>query len=149
MGGVAGLVVAPDARGRGVSLRLVTALAQRSLEPDDPVSALPGHHPDVRALGWEVAGAQHRISTRAEAFRMFGCKDVSLPAATDSDVEPFRYTLHDRYAAPRKTVLGWPVSLAHRQRISHVNRMTPARPTKPARASVVRGEASLDGGCSQ
>ena len=43
-----------------------------------------------RALGWEVAGAQHRISTRAEAFRTFGCKDVSLPAATDSDLEPFR-----------------------------------------------------------
>jgi hypothetical protein len=33
--------------------------------------------------------------------------------------------------------------LTHCQRCSHVNRMTPAEHTKPARTSAVRGEASL------
>src|ERR1019366_9363780 len=59
MGGVAGVVVAPDARGRGVGTRLMTAVAQRSLERGDLVSALyPATIPIYRALGWEVVGAQ-------------------------------------------------------------------------------------------
>jgi predicted acetyltransferase len=102
MGGVAGVVVAPDARGRGVGTRLVTALAQRSLELGDLVSVLyPATIPVYRTLGWEVAGAQYRISMSAEALRTLGGKGAPLRIATGSDVTPFRTSLSDRYAAQR------------------------------------------------
>jgi predicted acetyltransferase len=102
MGGVAGVVVAPDARGRGVGTRLMTALAHRSLELGDLVSALyPATIPIYRGLGWEVAGAQYRISIPAEALRTLGGRDVPLRKATTSDVGPFLASLHDRYAAQR------------------------------------------------
>ena len=102
MGGVAGVVVAPDARGRGVGTHLMTAVAQRSLELGDLVSALyPATIPIYRALGWEVAGAQHRISLSAQSLRNLGGKDVPLRTATESDVGPFRRTLYERYGAQR------------------------------------------------
>jgi predicted acetyltransferase len=102
MGGVAGVVVAPDARGRGVGSRLMTAIAQRSLELGDLVSALyPATIPMYRALGWEVAGAQYRINLPPETLRTLGGKDIQLRRATDSDVEPFLKRLHDRYVAER------------------------------------------------
>jgi predicted acetyltransferase len=102
MGGVAAVVVAPDARGRGVGTYLMTALAQRSLELGDLVSALyPATIPIYRALGWEIAGAQHRISLSARSLRNLGGKDVPLRSANESDVKPFRQSLHDRYGAQR------------------------------------------------
>lgn len=102
MGGVAGVVVAPDARGRGVGSYLMTAIAHRSRELGDLVSALyPATIPLYRALGWEVAGGQHRISISAEVLRTLGGKGVPLRAATESDLEPFRQRLHDGYAARR------------------------------------------------
>jgi predicted acetyltransferase len=102
MGGVAGVVVAPDARGRGVGTHLMTAVAQRSLELADLVSALyPATIPVYRALGWEVAGAQHRISMSAQSLRNLGGKDVPKRTATESDVGPFRRTLYERYGAQR------------------------------------------------
>ena len=102
MGGVAGVVVAPDARGRGVGSRLMTALAQRSRELGDLVSALyPATIPMYRALGWEVVGAQHRISMSAEALRTLGGKDVPLRPAAESDVKSCLRSLHDWYAALR------------------------------------------------
>ena len=102
MGGIAGVVVAPDARGHGVGSRLMAAIAERSRELGDLVSALyPATVPMYRALGWEVVGAQHRISMSAEALRTLGGKDVHLRTATESDVEPFMNSLRDRYAAQR------------------------------------------------
>ncbi len=102
MGGVAGVVVAPDARGRGVGSQLMTALAHRSRELGDVVSALyPATIAMYRALGWEVAGAQYRISIPAEALRTLGGSDVHLRTATESDVEPFLKSLGDGYAARR------------------------------------------------
>jgi len=102
MGGMAGVVVAPEARGRGVGSQLMTALALRSRELGDLVSALyPATIPIYRALGWEVAGAQHRVSLSAGALRTLGGKAVPLRAATESDVEPFLKNLRDGYAAHR------------------------------------------------
>lgn len=102
MGGVAGVVVAPDARGRGVGTQLMAALAERSRELGDLVSALyPATIPMYRAMGWEVVGAQHRISMSAEALRTLGGKEVHLRTATDSDMEPFRKSLMDRYVRQR------------------------------------------------
>jgi predicted acetyltransferase len=102
MGGVAGVVVTPDARGRGVGSYLLTALAERSLELGDLVSALyPATIPMYRALGWEVAGAQYRITMSAEALRTLGGRDVALRSATASDVGPFLAALHERYVVQR------------------------------------------------
>jgi len=100
MGGVAGVVVAPDARGRGVGSLLMKAIARRSQELGDLVSALyPATIPLYRGLGWEVAGGQYRISMSAEALRTLGGKGVSLRTANESDLEPFRQSLNDGYAA--------------------------------------------------
>lgn len=100
--GIAGVVVAPDARGRGIGSQLMTAIAHRSRELGDLVSALyPATIPLYRALGWEVAGAQYRISMSADALRTLGGKEVPLRTATETDVEPFRQRLHDGYAAQR------------------------------------------------
>ena len=102
MGGVAGVVVAPDARGRGVGSHLMKAIARRSRELGDLVSALyPATIPLYRALGWEFAGAQQRISMSAEALRTLGGKDVPLRPTTESDVEPFLKSLHNGYAEQR------------------------------------------------
>ena len=102
MGGVAGVVVAPDARGRGVGSQLMKAIAERSRQLGDLVSALyPATIPIYRSLGWEVAGAQYRISISAEALRTLGGKAVPLRTATQSDVEPFRTSLGDSYTAHR------------------------------------------------
>ena len=102
MGGVAGVVVEPDARGRGVGSLLMTAIARRSQELGDLVCALyPATIPVYRALGWEVAGGQHRITISAEALRSLGGKGVPLRTMTESDIEPFRQSLHDGYAAQR------------------------------------------------
>lgn len=102
MGGVAGVVVAPEARGRGVGKRLMQAVAQRSLELGDLVSALyPATIPIYRGLGWEIAGAQYRITMSAEALRTLGGREVPLRAAAESDVGPFLQTLSHRYSAQR------------------------------------------------
>lgn len=102
MGGVAGVVVAPDARGRGVGTRLMKAVAHRSLELGDLVSALyPATIPLYRGLGWEIAGAQYRLTMSADALRTLGGRQVSLRTATASDVGPFLQTLRDRYSAER------------------------------------------------
>ncbi len=102
MGGVAGVVVAPDARGRGVGSLLVAAVAQRSLELGDLVSALyPATLPLYRALGWEVAGAQYRISMSAEALRTLGGRKVPLRTAAEADIGPFLESLRERYTVQR------------------------------------------------
>lgn len=102
MGGIAGVVVAPDARGRGVGSYLLRSLAERSLELGDVVSALyPATIPMYRALGWEVAGAQYRVSMSAEALRTLGGRDVPLRKARESDVGPFLASLRQRYVAQR------------------------------------------------
>jgi predicted acetyltransferase len=102
MGGIAGVVVAPDARGRGVGSHLMAAIAERSRELGDLVSALyPATVPIYRAMGWEVVGALHRISMSADALRTLGGKGVPTRTATESDVGPFMTSLQDRYAAQR------------------------------------------------
>lgn len=102
MGGIAGVVVAPEARGRGVGSSLLRSVAQRSLELGDLVSALyPATIPIYRGLGWEIAGAQYRVTMSAEALRTLGGREVPLRTATESDVEPFLQTLRDHYCAQR------------------------------------------------
>lgn len=70
MGGVAGVVVGPEHRGRGVSAALMTGLVARMLELGYPISALyPATVPVYRAVGWELAGRQYRYSVQGDALR--------------------------------------------------------------------------------
>ena len=128
MGGIAGVVVAPEARGRGVGSQLMKAFALRSCELGDLVSALyPATIPLYRGLGWEVAGAQHRISMSAEALRTLGRrdgKDVVLRAATEADVEPFLKRLGARYVAERANGPKLPTAAEAREHLTDDSMMS-------------------------
>lgn len=70
MGGVAGVVVGPEHRGRGVGSALMTGLIARLRELGYPLSALyPATVPVYRSLGWELTGRQYRISVPAAPLR--------------------------------------------------------------------------------
>jgi predicted acetyltransferase len=72
-GGVAGVYVAPEDRGRGVGTRLATALIELTAERGRPLSVLyPATAPVYRRAGFEHAGAQHLVVFRAEALRALG-----------------------------------------------------------------------------
>lgn len=70
MAGVAGVVVAPEHRGRGVGTALMPQVAVRARELGFPISALyPATVPVYRAMGWELAGRQYRVSVPTAALR--------------------------------------------------------------------------------
>ncbi|MFD1931882.1 enhanced intracellular survival protein Eis [Nonomuraea mangrovi] len=70
MAGIAGVVVNPEDRGRGVGRRLMRAILARAAELGDAVSALyPATTPIYRSLGWEHAGAENVVTLSPEALR--------------------------------------------------------------------------------
>ena len=88
MAGIAGVVVAPEQRGRGLGSVLMRAVLDRSVELGDAVSVLyPATVPVYRRLGWEVAGAQHRVSLDTGLLRRLGGPEVAVRPATTDDVD--------------------------------------------------------------
>jgi predicted acetyltransferase len=88
MAGIAGVVVAPEWRGRGVARMLMSETMQRSIELGDVVSVLfPAVSTPYRRLGWEMAGAVSRMTLPAEALRQLGGPPVSVRRATLADVD--------------------------------------------------------------
>ncbi len=86
MAGIAGVVVAPEHRGRGVGSLLMRATLQRAGELGAAVSVLyPATVPVYRRLGWEVAGVQQRISVPSHLLRVLGGRDVAVRRATPAD----------------------------------------------------------------
>ncbi|MBA2639971.1 MAG: GNAT family N-acetyltransferase [Nocardioidaceae bacterium] len=86
MAGVAGVVVAPEHRGRGVGTTLLSAVLERAVELGDCVSALyPATLPVYRRLGWEWGGVQHRVSVDTELLRRLGGSDVHVRRAGPGD----------------------------------------------------------------
>ena len=84
MAGIAGVVVAPEWRGRGVATMLMTAVLQRAVELGDVLSVLyPATLPPYRRLGWELAGALSRTTLGADALRRLGEGARSGGAAVD------------------------------------------------------------------
>ncbi|MGI5272286.1 GNAT family N-acetyltransferase [Nonomuraea sp. CA-218870] len=70
MSGVAGVTVSPEDRGRGVGSLIMRAAIERAAVLGDAVSALyPATTPIYRSLGYEHAGAQHRVTLPAESLR--------------------------------------------------------------------------------
>ena len=88
MAGIAGVVVAPEHRGRGVGSLLMHALLERTVELGDAVSVLyPATLAVYRGLGWELGGAQHRVSVRTELLRRLGGREVPVRRAVPDDAE--------------------------------------------------------------
>jgi predicted acetyltransferase len=70
MAGVAGVVVSPEYRGRGVGTALMQGIAERAQALGYRVSALyPATVPVYRRLGWELAGIQNRVTVETRLLR--------------------------------------------------------------------------------
>ena len=81
MAGVAGVMVAPEERGRGVGRALVTALLEVIAARGYPLSVLfPSTLPIYRSLGWEIAGTSHEAVIAAHALRSLAPADAAVAA---------------------------------------------------------------------
>jgi predicted acetyltransferase len=70
MGGIGGVAVAPEARGRGVGRELMRDVLERCAALGHPLSMLyPATAQLYRSLGWEHAGAMHQAGFSTEALR--------------------------------------------------------------------------------
>ncbi|MEO3809136.1 GNAT family N-acetyltransferase [Sphaerisporangium sp. B11E5] len=88
MGGIAGVTVAPEDRGRGVGRTLMRGLLGRCADLGHAVSVLyPATTPLYRSLGWEHAGARHRVTLPTEALRSL-LRDRSAPGVAVRRITP-------------------------------------------------------------
>jgi predicted acetyltransferase len=78
MAGVAGVKVAPEARGAGVGRALMTALVREIAARGYPLSALyPSTAAIYRSLGYEMAGGLYQASIPARSLRSLQPPDVA------------------------------------------------------------------------
>jgi predicted acetyltransferase len=86
MAGVAGVVVAPEYRGRGVGSKLMRGVLRRTAEKGFPITALyPATTVIYRHLGYEFGGHRYRFSFPAADLRSLGGKDVRIRRAGPDD----------------------------------------------------------------
>lgn len=93
MGGVAGVTITADQRGRGVASRLMAAGLDLMREHGDVVSSLyPATVAPYRAWGWALAGTHdvRRVDTRALTTVPAPAGDVATRPATPSDLPACR-----------------------------------------------------------
>jgi predicted acetyltransferase len=89
MAGVAGVMVAPEYRGRGVGRRLMTALLDEIAARGYPLSALyPATMPLYRSLGWELAGARDTAVIPARSLRALTSPDTLSLETADPGANP-------------------------------------------------------------
>jgi predicted acetyltransferase len=82
MAGVAGVMVAPEDRGRGIGRRLMTAVLDEVAGRGYPLSALyPATMPLYRSLGWELAGLRETAVIPARSLRDLVPPDPVIPDA--------------------------------------------------------------------
>ncbi|GAA5060715.1 putative acetyltransferase [Thermocatellispora tengchongensis] len=116
MGGLAGVTVAPEDRGRGVGRLVVRAALDRCAELGYPLSALyPATTPIYRSLGWEHAGIRNIVKLPAEGLRTIrpggeqggehggehGGEQVELRRLGPGDAAEVAAVLHRAHAASR------------------------------------------------
>jgi predicted acetyltransferase len=90
MAGVAGVTIAPDARGRGLGRQLMTEVLGAIAASGYPLSVLyPATMPIYRSLGWELAGGRYRAAIPARSLRSLGLPDLP-PGPNDSVRADFR-----------------------------------------------------------
>jgi predicted acetyltransferase len=102
MAGIAGVVIAPEYRGRGVGTGLMNETAVRGRELGFAVSVLyPATVPVYRRTGWEVAGAQTRITVDARLLRELRGSGVEVQEAGPGDAARLVAIMRELYAAGR------------------------------------------------
>ncbi|MCG5218810.1 GNAT family N-acetyltransferase [Streptosporangium sp. KLBMP 9127] len=110
MGGVAGVTVAPEERGRGLGRLIMRATIERCAALGHSVSALfPATTPLYRGLGWEHAGAQYDATLRPEALRSIRqTEQVKLRRIGPDDAPAVRAVLDRVYGENRASgPIGW------------------------------------------
>jgi predicted acetyltransferase len=111
-GGVAGVVVAPEYRGRGVGSLLMRAVLQRCAEKGYPLTSLyPATTVLYRRLGYEFAGSKYEYTFQAADLRTLGGRGTAVRKAGADDTDLFielasRYHEQSRSNGP----LVWPRS---------------------------------------
>ncbi|HEU4946845.1 MAG TPA: GNAT family N-acetyltransferase [Kribbella sp.] len=112
MAGVAGVVVSPEYRGRGVGSRLMRGVLERSHEKGFPLTALyPATVVIYRHLGYEYGGGRYRFSFPAADLRQLGGKEVSIRRAGADDAARFLELVTHAHSTGRTSgLLGWPES---------------------------------------
>ena len=84
MAGVAGVKVAPEARGLGVGRALMRALLDEIAARGYPLSVLyPATAHLYRSLGWEMAGGHYRIRVPGRSLGALLPPDPAVPASPD------------------------------------------------------------------
>jgi predicted acetyltransferase len=100
MGGVGGVCVAPEERGRGVGRRLAAGLLE--LMDGRPLSALyPATAPVYRSVGYEHAGAQYRITLTPGPLRTLAAGPVDVRRAGPDDAAEVTALLRRLHAEAR------------------------------------------------
>lgn len=110
MAGVAGVVVAPEYRGRGVGSMLMRGVLARAVEQGYPLSALyPATTVIYRHLGYEFGGGRYRYTFPAADLRSLGGKEVSVRRAGPADAKRFLELVGQLHTAARISgPLEWP-----------------------------------------
>ena len=89
MAGVAGVKVAPEARGRGVGRALLTRLLADIADRGYPVSALfPTTLPLYRSLGWEIAGGKYETELPTRSLAALARPDQDVAAGVPAPAGP-------------------------------------------------------------
>ncbi|MWA06438.1 GNAT family N-acetyltransferase [Actinomadura sp. LD22] len=109
MGGIGGITVAPEERGRGLGRRLMTEMLERCAGFGHAVSMLyPATTRIYRSLGWEHAGAQHEIELPAEALRGIAAERVPVRRAGPGDAAEVAAVIGRVHASARDCgPIGW------------------------------------------
>ncbi|WP_405059913.1 GNAT family N-acetyltransferase [Kribbella sp. NBC_01505] len=112
MGGVAGVIVAPEYRGRGVGSLLMRGVLERCAEKGYPLSALyPATTVLYRHLGYEFGGAKYRFAFPAADLRVLGGKGVAVRKAGKEDAQLFLDLASKLHETQRTNgPLVWPLS---------------------------------------
>lgn len=102
LSGVAGVVVAPEYRGRGVGSLLMRGVLERSVAKGFPLTALyPATTVIYRKLGYEFGGGRYRFSFSAAGLRGLGGKEVSIRRAGPGDAPRFLELVAEAHQAGR------------------------------------------------
>ena len=89
-GGVAGVVVAPEYRGRGVGSLLMRAVLDRCAKKGYPLTSLyPATTVLYRRLGYEFAGSRHLYTFQAADLRTLGGNGTAVRKAGRDDADLF------------------------------------------------------------
>jgi predicted acetyltransferase len=96
MAGVAGVTMAPEARGQGIGRQLMTETLRLIAARGYPLSALyPATMPIYRSLGWELAGRIPRAVVAARSLRSLLPSDSALLTNEPASPPVRQVTPHD------------------------------------------------------